>query len=439
MPLCFLVLVGVGCDREPEEIQVPEAPLSDAEELRAPDAFEKIELAQPASGDWPWWRGPNGDGKSADTKVPVEWAEGQNVLWKKPIAGKGHSSPIVVGQRVFLTTADADADTQSVLSLDRETGEPSWETVVHRGGMTTKLHNKATYADCTLASSGDQLYALFYHDGGLHVSALDMEGQIPWQTPVGSFNTKFGYGSSPALFESFVIVAVDDPAKGFLAAIHRKTGEIMWRTPRKTTSAGNYATPVLVKVGDETQLVINGTWVIAGYDPRTGEQLWSVDSPAEASINSMAAGGGFVYASGGTPKKRTMCVRPDVNLEAGVERVVWTVDRASATSYVPSLLFHDGMLFNLNDQGILTCFNGSDGDIHWRKRLGGNYSASPAYAGGHLYLCSEEGAVSVVKASSDYKRVAENKLDSGFMASPVICGGRIYLRTKTHLYCISQP
>ncbi|NNC89917.1 MAG: PQQ-binding-like beta-propeller repeat protein [Akkermansiaceae bacterium] len=433
------ILACVGCDRDSgEDFDVPETPLSDVEELSVPDSFDGIRLAPPASGDWPWWRGAGRNGRSKDSRVPVEWAEGRNVLWKAPIAGQGHSSPIVVGTKLFLTTADRDAETQSVLALDRETGRQIWDTVVHRGGMSAALNKKATFADCTLASSGDQLFALFLNDGGLHVSALDMDGKIQWQTRVGPFNTKFGYGSSPVLFESFVIVAGDDPQEGYLAALHRKTGKVMWRTARKTTKNGSYGTPLLVEVDDDTQLVINGTWTVAGYNPRTGEQLWSVDSPAEASCNTMAAGKDFVYASGGTPKRRTMCVRPDATLEPGTERVVWTEDRASATCYVPSLLWHDGMLFNLYDQGILSCFDGRTGEVHWRKRLGGNFSASPVYAAGHLYLCSEEGTTYVVRASPDYKRVAVNELDSGFMASPAICGGRIYLRTKTHVYCISK-
>ncbi len=411
---------------------------SSTEEISLPQNYERMHLAPPAIDSWPWWRGRNHDGISQDHNVPVEWSEEKNIAWRVQVHGQGHSSPIIVGSQIFLTTSDINEQTQSVVSFDRNTGRQNWTTVVHRSGMSAPLHSKATYADSTIASSGDQLFAVFLNDGALHVTSIGMTGNIDWQTKVGPFQTQYGYGASPVIYRSFVVIAGGGPSRGFLVAVHRRTGKIMWRVQRNQTEGGNYATPTLASIDGKSQLLINGTGLVCGYDPGNGELLWSIHSPAKACCNTMAFGPDYVYASGGTPEKKTLCINPKLTLESTDDRVVWSSDRSSETSYVPSLLFDDGSLFNLNDQGIITCFDGSDGSIQWQRRLRGNFSASPVSTGGRIYACSEDGVTYVLSTADDGASVATNELNGRFFATPAICGNSVYLRTTTHLYRIHE-
>jgi outer membrane protein assembly factor BamB len=221
----------------------PEAEIS----LDSSKTYPVVPEAAPSAGDWPWWRGPNRDNISQALKVPTVWDESTGVLWKVKVPGRGHASPTIWGDHTFLATADDSAKTQSVLCYDKTTGEKLWETVVHEGGLGGSGHQKSSRASCTIASDGERVFASFFNDGSVWLTALDLKGEPLWQTEVGKFRPKFGYNPSPAIYKSFVIIAADHESGGFLAAVHRTTGEIVWRKNRPAKAT--YASPLIATVG----------------------------------------------------------------------------------------------------------------------------------------------------------------------------------------------
>jgi len=387
--------------------------------------------------DWPWWRGPARNGIAADQRVPVEWSETKNVVWKTPVPGRGHASPIVVGTRIFLESADEQGKTQSIVCYERATGKELWQQELHKGGFDGRWHGKNTRASSTLASDGAQVYATFYNQGAIWATALDFDGKQRWQTKLGDFESHWGYSASPTIHKSLVLVAADHKKAGYLVALDRKTGEVRWRTPRPAEPT--YASPVVLQVAGKDQLLIAGANLIASYDPDTGKLLWSCKGTSTECVSSIVAEGDSVFATGGYPSKETVCVLGD-----GSGKVLWRVPQGA---FVPSMLVHRGALYGVLDDGIALCWKADTGKETWKERLAGKFSASPVLAGEHIYVPSESGKTFVFKANPEkFELVAQNPLGSGIFASPVICGGRIYLRVAQQtapnwqemLYCIGE-
>jgi hypothetical protein len=405
-------------------------------EVRLPPdgGHEVLPPAVPQKDDWPWWRGPTHDGKSDATGVPFTWSESQNILWKAPVPGRGHSTPSIWGERIFLATADETEETQSVLAYDRRSGARLWERVAHRGNFAPK-HQKNSHASATPAADGERVYVPFLNDKALFATALDHGGNIIWQTKVGAFTSQHGYGSSPVLYKSVVIVSGDSQKGSFIAALHRKTGKVLWRTPRGDNP--NYATPIVGDVAGRPQLLLHGAGTVSSYDPDSGERLWFCEGPCEVAACTIAFGPELVYASGGYPDKNLLAIRADGSGDVTSTRVAWKV-AARGVTYVPSPVLHEGHLYVVKDDGIATCFEASTGKVVWTERLGGAFSASPALAAGHFFVPNESGVTYVFKAAPVFDLVAQNDLGDGGFASPVICGGKIYLRTNHNLYCIAK-
>ena len=399
-------------------------------------------LALAQSADWPAWRGPTGNGIAADGQTPpVSWNATKNIVWKTSVPGRGHSSPTVVGNRIFLTTADKAAQIQSVVAFDRTTGRQVWKTDVHRGGFPRAIHPKNSHASPTVACDGERLFASFFNSASVRVTALGLDGKKLWQRTVGPYRPQkyqYGYAPSPAIYKSFVLIAADVEAGGFLAALDRKTGRIVWRTPRPAKQS--YSSPIVATVAGRDQLLISGCDLVSAYDPNTGKRLWSTPGTAMATCGTMVWEGGLVFASGGYPKAETICVRGD-----GSGRIVW---KNTQKCYEQSMLVHEGHLYAFTDPGIGVCWKADDGTQMWKARLGGKVSASPVLAGGNIYASNEKGKTFVFRADpSAFKQVARNQLgDEGFPTLS-ICGNRIYLRTATGrgsrrqetLYCIGTP
>lgn len=431
------VLLASGCLWESDPRRQPPSVTEIA--LVSVDAASDDSLAAPTFGadDWPWWRGPGRDGKSPDGGAPAAWSETDDIVWKAEVPGRGHSSPTVVGDRILLSTADEEEEVQSVLCYDRETGKPLWKTDIHQGGFETEMHKKNSQASSTVACDGTRVFAAFLNNRAIWVTALDLDGKQLWQTEVGGFDSKFGYSASPVIYKSSVLVAGDHQGGGFLAAVHRGTGEILWRKLRPAVAT--YASPVVAHVSGKDQLLMPGCDLVASYDPNTGDELWSCPGTTEACVGTIVSAGDLVYATGGYPGKQTLCVRAD-----GSQEVVWENNRKA---YVPSLLLHEGYLYLVNDDGIGYCWNAATGEQAWQARVGGNFSASPTLAGELIYVGSEQGTVTVFKATPEkYEPVAENRFaDSEIFASPVACGGQLFLRvgkggSNRHevLYCIGK-
>lgn len=392
-----------------------------------------------ADADWPWWRGPSRNGIAASTSVPTTLGEQQNLLWKTPVPGRGHSSPTVVGNRVFLTTADEGPKIQYVLAFDRTTGKLLWQVEASRGAFPAKNHSKNTEATPTVACDGERLFATFYHHDQVQVVALDLDGKPLWNKSAGAFRPRtfeYGYAPSPLVYRNSVIVSGEYDGASFLVAFERQSGNELWRTPRPTMIT--FSSPVVAHLAGKDQLFLSGANLISAYDPASGTPLWSTPGTTLATCGTMVWDGDIAIASGGFPKAETLAVRAD-----GSGTVLW---KNNQKCYEQSLLAHQGYVYALTDNGIQYCWRAADGKQMWLKRLKGPVSASPVLAGGHIYWANELGTLYVFRPNPQtFELVAENQLGTDSFASPAICGGQIFLRVgqgtgkdrQEFLYCFA--
>jgi outer membrane protein assembly factor BamB len=338
---------------------------------------------------------------------------------------------------VILTTADEQAQKQLILAFDRTTGKELWKTVAHNGGFMAK-HGKNSHASATPACDGERAYSVFINRNGLHVTATDLDGKIAWQTEAGTFGSEHGYGSSPVLYKSLVIVLGDNMKSSFIAALDRQTGKVVWRTDRKTTGQhGSYATPIVARVAGKPQLLVSGMESTTSYAPETGKQIWTCFGPAEVTANTPAFSDQLVFSSGGYPEKELLAIRANGTGNVTRSHVAWRTGKG--VTYVPSPIYHAGLLYVVSDDGVTTCFDGKTGKENWKGRLQGNFSSSPVLAGNLLYVTNEAGKTYVFKTGPKFEVVAQNDLGDGGFASPSICGGQIFLRTERTLYCVGKP
>jgi outer membrane protein assembly factor BamB len=389
------------------------------------------------TGDWPGWRGPTRDGHAAAGQtVPMKWSETQNVIWRAPVRGRGHSSPTVVGDRIYLTTADTQTQEQWVLCFDRGTGKPVWETVVHRGKLDSGGHRLAAQASSTIAWDGERLYVNFLNDRAIYTTALDAAGKIVWQQRVGDFVTHQGFGSSPVVHESVVLVTADHKGGGRLAGLDKASGRIVWQHERPKIA--NYASPALITAGGKIQMVVPGCNLIASFEPLTGKKLWEVEGSTEETVTTPVSDGTRIFASGGYPKNHIVAIDATA---AG--KVAW---QNGVRLYVPSMLVKDGHLFAILDAGHAVCWKSDTGEEVWREKVDRDFYASPVMVGNRIYATSQAGVTSVFEATPQrFALLSQNKLGDEALASPAICGNRVYLRTakkgdprQEFLWCIGE-
>jgi outer membrane protein assembly factor BamB len=385
--------------------------------------------------DWPCWRGPTRDGIAPPGQnPPLHWSETEGVLWKAPVPGRGHGSPTVVGDGVYL--AIADAENQSILCLNRDTGQRVWETKVHAGKADPGHHSNSSAASSTVACDGSRLYINFLNDGAVYTSALDLDGKLVWQHKVCDFATHQGFGSSPVLYEKLVIVSADNRGGGVIAALNRETGEMVWSQPRPKIP--NYTSPAVVQACGRTQVVLAGCNLISSFDPANGKKLWELNGSTEECVVTPVTDGTRIFTSGGYPKNHTVAVLAD-----GSSRVAW---QNTARVYVPSMIQKEGYLYAVMDAGLAVCWAADTGTEMWKERLGGDFFASPVMVGNRIYATNVRAKTFVFEATSKHFEIlAQNQLGDEAYASPVVCGGRIYLRVATHadkrqeyLYCIGN-
>jgi hypothetical protein len=396
--------------------------------------------ASPGADDWPWWRGPNFNGIAADGQnVPTEWSTTQNVLWKVPVPGRGHASPTIVGDRIFLTTADESTQQQGIVCLSRKNGSQLWLSPLSRGGFP-QTHAKNTHATPTVACDGDRLFVALHHHNKLSLHCLDLDGKEVWKKDLGAYHPQkyeYGYAPSPLIYKDAVIVAADVESGGFLIAFDRASGKQNWRTSRPQSYS--FSSPVVAHVAGKDQLLISGCDAVASYDPANGKLGWVVPGTTMATCGTMVWDGDLVFASGGYPKSETLCVKGD-----GSKQVLW---RNGQKCYEQSMLAKDGYVYAVTDQGIAICWRGSDGQEMWKERLQGPVSSSPILVGDVIYSTNEAGTTYVFKASPQrYEGIAQNQLENEGFATMSVCGNRIYIRAATGsgpqrretLYCIGK-
>ena len=388
--------------------------------------------------DWPWWRGPGRNGIAAtDQQPPMVWSETQHVAWKVPIPGRGYGSPIIFGERIFLQTADEATDSQSVLCFERETGKLLWnEQLFASGGM--RKNKKSTAASNTPACDGERIFVNFLNAGAVYTTALDLTGKKLWQQKISSYVIHQGYGSSPALYRSLVIVSADNKGGGAIIALDRQTGEIVWRRERPATP--NYPSPILVNVQGRDQVILTGCDLVVSYAPLTGEILWETAGATTECVTSTVTDGSRIFTSGGYPKNHMSAVMAD-----GSAKLVW---ENQERLYVPSFLYRAGYLYAVLDAGIAGCWKADDGKEMWKARLGGTFSSSPVLVGENIFATNEAGETFVWKADPQrFVELAKNVLGEEVFATPVFVGSRIYYRAtemkgdqrQEYLYCLANP
>jgi len=415
--------------------------------------------------NWPQWRGPESTGISPDKDLPTEWSASKNVKWKTAIPGKGHSQPIVWAKRVFLTTAvegevvpgakaathkvdgkdwkhpdSVGADrkhTFKVMSLDRDTGKILWEQTAWEGTPYDDRHRKSSYAAPTPATDGRMVYTYFGSEG---LYAHDFEGKLAWRYLPGKMGTAgMGTGTSPILYENFVILQCDeeDGVNSFIVAVDKKSGKEVWKTPRKVQVS--WSSPVLIKTAKRTELVTSGNEAIISYDPATGKELWRTKGVESNAIPNPVATNEMVIVSAGFPAKIAMALRLGASGEIKDSDVVWKYTKG--TAYVPSPILYGEYLYLMSDRGIITCLNAKTGEVVYeggRVPIPATFTASPVAFDNKILLTSEDGDTFVIKAGPKHEVLGTNSLDEPVYASPAIADGKIFIRGEKHLYCISK-
>lgn len=392
----------------------------------------------PARGrDWPYWRGPNGNGIAACKDAPLQWSETENIIWSAPISGRGHSSPAVVADRVFLTTADEERKEQFALCYRRESGKLLWTRKLHEGGWDSPSMAGRSWANSSPACDGEKVYLVFSHKGKIIVTALDFEGKEVWKKTVGDFISHHGYSASPVIYGSTLIISADHKKGGYLAALDRKTGDLRWKTMRPAEPS--YVAPAILQVAGRKQLLISGCNLFAGYDPETGKSLWSSKTTTTECVGTVVAAGDLVFASGGYPDNLTVCLNA-----RNPDKVVW---KKPIRTYVPSMLAFENHLYTVTDRGIGYCWEAASGKEKWKARIGRSFIASPVICGNRIYAFSDKGTTHVFKTTPNgFERLATNSLGDEVFATPAICANRIYLRCafrrngrrSEKLYCIGK-
>ena len=422
--------------------------------------------ANGSGSNWPQWRGPSSQGISTDKGLPTEWSSTKNVQWKTPIPGRGHSSPIVWGKYIFLTTSIegavvpdpkpykhmfgkeefkhpdwAGSDhtyTLKVLCVEAGTGKILWERTAYEGGVFDHRHKKNTYASPTAATDGQYVFAFFGSEG---LYCYDFKGNQVWKLSLGGVpQLGMGPGASPVLFENLVIVTCDQDIgeTSFIVALDKKTGKEVWRVPRKTRAT--WATPVLVRGAKRVELVVSGAETVISYDPATGKEIWRCEGVVSHAIPTPVTDGDLIFLSAGSQAKKALAVRLGQSGDlTDTPSVVWKY--AKGTAYVPSPILYGAYLYLMTDKGLITCIEGKTGEVKYeggRVPVPATFTASPVAFDGKILLTSEDGDTFVVKAGPEHEILRTNSLGEPIYASPAIAGGKIYIRGEKNLYCISN-
>lgn len=399
---------------------------------------------------WPQFRGPAGTGQSPKSAPPLTWAEGKNVRWKTAIHGRAWSSPVVLANQVWMTTATEDGRQLFAIAVDRNSGKIIHDLKLFEVETPQYAHPFNSYASPTPALERGRAYVTFGSPG---TAALDTKtGKKIWERRDFVCNHFRGAGSSPVIFENLLLLHFDGSDYQYVVALDKNTGKTVWKTDRsvdfqdlgpdgKPKADGDFrkafSTPQIVTVDGRPIMVSIGSKAVYGYNPRTGEELWKVvERKSHSGSTRPVSGHGFVYIPTGFDGSQLLAVRPDGRGDVTTTHVSWRFTRGVPQK--PSILLIDDLIFMVNDTGVTSSVDAKTGAEVWRGRVEGTYSASPIAAGGRIYAFNEDGKTTVFEAGREFKVLAENLLDDGFMASPALDGKTLYLRTKTHLYRIEE-
>lgn len=384
------------------------------------------------ASDWPQFRGPTGQGQSDEHGLPLNWSETTNVRWKTAIPGRGWSSPVVQGDRIWLTTATEDGKSLRAISVDRNSGAIIQNVEVFRLKSAKLTNSKNSFASPTPLIDGDHVYV---HFGAFGTACLTQSGEIVWKTRLEYDNGQHGTGASPVLYDDLLIVSCDGNDVQFIVALDKLTGKVKWKKTREGYQA--YTTPLIVSLPAGDQVISPGAFRAVAYEPRTGKELWQVRyGEGFSNVPRPVYGDGMVFICTGFQQPSLIAVHPDGKGDVTKSKVEWRLDRG--VPLTPSPLLVGDELYLVTDNGIVTCVDAKTGKEYWRARVGGNHSASPIYADGRIYFLSEEGESVVLAPGRELKHLATNQIEGRTLASMAVAGGSIFIRSETHLYRIGK-
>ena len=423
--------------------------------------------------NWPQFRGPGAGGVVEGSPSAVKWdaPKSENTVWKTAIPGLGHSSPVVWGNKVFITTAvtsgekdetrfglygdvapvkDDPKHVWKVYALDKRSGKILWERVAYEGVPKVKRHPKSTHADSTPVTNGKYLVALFGSHG---LYAYDLNGKLLWKHDLGVLDAGWFYdpdyqwehGSSPIIFRDLVIIQADVQKDSFIAAYSLKDGKLVWKTPREEISS--WGTPTVYEGATRSELVTNGSKAIRGYDPLTGKELWRLTPNSEVTTPTPFGARNLIYVTSGyRPIQPIYAIRPgatgDISLKEGAvsnNSIAWSKVRGGP--YMPTPIVYGDILYTCSNQGVLTAYNADTGERFYQERLGGTggaFTSSPVASDGKLYLLSEDGDIFVVKTGPKYELLSKNPVGEVMMASAAISDGLLIVRGLKHVFAFGE-
>jgi outer membrane protein assembly factor BamB len=428
-------------------------------------------VAPEAAGqNWPQWRGPSSLGISPESDLPTRWSTTENVAWRAPLAGLGTSSPIVWGDRVFVTSQIGSArvapgshpqlarDNRSLAERERaigggrstpdgeiwlvveafrrSDGRRLWQYRTKATGPLPELHEKHNLATPTPATDGERVYAWF---GNGQIVALDMNGRVVWRRHLGieysPFEAQWGHGSSPTLHGDLLILLCDHLPSSYLLALDARTGRERWKADRGEGRV-SHSTPVVIAAPEGDELLVNSSERIDVYDPATGTLLWYAGGDRQTPIPSAVFHEGRIYMSRGYRNSDYLAIRPGGRGDVTNTHIEWRAP--SGASYVPSIVYYDGLLYMTNEIGVVTCADARNGERVWQRRLDSVFFASPVAGDGKIYLVSETGETIVLRAGREPDLLARNDLAERFIASPAISNGRLFLRSDRTLFAVGN-
>lgn len=427
--------------------------------------------------DWPGWRGPNGTGVAAETGLPVRWSATENIAWRVRLGGLGVSSPVVSGDRVFVTAqrgggvrrpgshptlvqgpdaatagertltpaaagssgagGKADPGVRFIVAAHaRSDGRVLWQYELAAQGELPPVHDKHNLASPSPVTDGTMVYGWF---GTGQIVALDLKGSLVWKRHLGGeyspFSINWGHASSPVIYKELLILLCYHEPASYLLALDKKTGAVRWKVDRPAGLI-SYSTPLVVERPDGVELVVNSSEGLESYDAQTGRSLWRAPEGSRFPIPMPVEHDGILYTSRGYRSSPYLALRLGGRGDVSASHVVWKTP--TGAPYVSSLVYYDGLIYMASELGVVTCIEPKTGERIWRERVGGIFTASPVAGDGKIYLVSETGETVVLKAGRTPEVLARNKLDDHLVASPAISGGRIFLRGDDHLIAIGK-
>lgn len=414
--------------------------------------------------DWLQFRGTVGDGESRVVDLPSAWSATDHVVWRCEVPGEGWSSPVVVGNRIYLSSAiplksksessktgsskagsgdsaesnATDSDRElALLIVDARAGKPLKRVKLFTevAEKSPKIHSKNSHASPTPLVVGDRIYVHFGHQG---TACTSLDGEVIWRNDQLAYPPVHGNGGSPVLVGNSLIFSQDGATEGKIVALNAKTGKPLWEVPRSIEASKkfSFATPLVLETGGKQQVIVPGSNVVQSLNPETGEELWRVRYDGYSVIPRPIIASGLVMICTGYDRPSLIAIRPDGSGDVTDTHVVWQTNES--VPHTPSLNARDGLVFMVSDKGIATCREAATGDLIWKERIGGNFSASPLLAGDLLYLLSEEGDTTVIKADREYAEVARNRLGERTLASMAVVDRDLLIRSATSLWRIGR-